>query len=275
MAKKLITWLLAITLIACSSVSIYATDENTQTENTAGNTTVSEEAVTETTGLDDADIEDGANAGEDAVVDPDADADEDGAPVDEDQEKEDADKAAAEKKAAEEKAAAAKAAAEKKAKAEAAKAAKYKKGLAAYIRYINPSVSKTKSLNMAGYFIDKGEKYNVAPEVLMAIAQNESTFYTNARSPYGYKGLMQTSDALAKKYGYKPSSLYKAQVSIEVGARYLGSMKKQFKTYTKAISAYAYGSGAVKSGNYSTAIAKKVLKTRDKIESYLERNNYV
>lgn len=264
MAKKLITWLLAITLIACSSVSIYATDENTQTENTAGNTTVSEEAVTETTDLDDADIEDGANAGEDAVVDPDADADEDGAPVDEDQEKEDADKAAAEKKAA-----------EKKAKAEAAKAAKYKKGLAAYIRYINPSVSKTKSLNMAGYFIDKGEKYNVAPEVLMAIAQNESTFYTNARSPYGYKGLMQTSDALAKKYGYKPSSLYKAQVSIEVGARYLGSMKKQFKTYTKAISAYAYGSGAVKSGNYSTAIAKKVLKTRDKIESYLERNNYV
>lgn len=260
MAKKLITCLIAITLIACSSVSIYATDEE-QSENAA---TAADTAI-ETADLDD-DIEDGANAGEDAVADPDVDSDDEAAPVDEEQEKEAAAKAAAEKKAAAQKA---------KAEAQAKKEAKYKKGLAAYIRSVNPTVSKTKSLNMAGYFIDKGEKYNVAPEVLMAIAQNESTFYTNAHSPYGYKGLMQTSDALARKYGYKPSSLYKAQVSIEVGARYLGSMKKQFKTYTKAISAYAYGSGAVKSGNYSTAIAKKVLKTRDKIEKYLERNNYV
>lgn len=264
MAKKLITCLLAMTLIACSSISIYATDE-TKPEEPAVSTQTADAAD-----LDDIDIDNGANPGEDAVVDPDADADDEAAPVDEEQEKAEAEKAAAEKAAA-----AKKAAAEKKAKAEAAREAKYKKGLAAYIRSVNSSVSKTKSLNMAGYFIDKGEKYNVAPEVLMAIAQNESTFYTNARSPYGYKGLMQTSDALARKYGYKPSSLYKAQVSIEVGARYLGGMKKQFKTYTKAISAYAYGSGAVKSGNYSTAIAKKVLKTRDKIEKYLERNNYV
>lgn len=270
MAKKLITCLLAITLIACSSISIYATDEN-KPEDPAVSTETADAAD-----LDDIDIENGANPGEDAIVDPDADADDEAAPVDEEAEKEDAAQAAAEKKAAEEKAAAAKkAAAEKKAKAAAAKEAKYKKGLAAYIRSVNPSVSKTKSLNMAGYFIEKGEKYKVAPEVLMAIAQNESTFYTNARSPYGYKGLMQTSDALARKYGYKPSSLYKAQVSIEVGARYLGGMKKQFKTYTKAVSVYAYGSGAVKSGNYSTALAKKVLKTRDKIEKYLERNNYI
>ena len=122
---------------------------------------------------------------------------------------------------------------------------KYKKGLAAYIRNINPNVSKTKSLNMAGYFISKGNKYNLDAKVLMAIAQNESTFYTNAKSPYGYKGLMQTSDALARQYGYKPSSLYKARVSIEVGARYLRAMKNEFNTYTKSLSAYAYGSGTV------------------------------
>ncbi|MGN0659672.1 MAG: transglycosylase SLT domain-containing protein [Emergencia sp.] len=256
MAKKLITVLLSLTIIACSSISIYATDIN-ESENTDTDIIASEQ-----TGDDDdaADIEGGANPSEDAVVDETVKDDDD----------------AAEEEAKEEVKETAKKETKTKAQIEAEKkAAKYKKGLAAYIRYINPNVSKTKSLTMAGYFIAKAEKYNLDAKVLMAIAQNESTFYTNAKSPYGYKGLMQTSDALARRYGYKPSSLYKAEVSIEVGARYLRAMKKQFKTYTKAISAYAYGSGAVKSGNYSTAIANKILKTRKQITSYLEKRNYI
>lgn len=230
MAKKLVALMLTFTLIACSTISIYAA-ETTSTE-AAAKTDSSTEQITE-----------------------------------ENTTKEDAEEAA--------KKAEAKKAAEAKKKAEEKKAEKYKNGLAAYIRKINPNVSKTKSKTMAGYFISKGEKYNLDPKVLMAIAQNESTFYTNAKSPYGYKGLMQTSDALARKYGYKPSSLYKAQVSIEVGARYLSTMKKKFKTYTKALSAYAYGEGAVKSGNYSKAIANKMLKTRTQITNYLEKNNYI
>lgn len=226
MAKKLITILLSITMIACSSISIYATD-NIIENNT--DTTITTTTTTEV----------------------------------------ESDQAAAEKKAAEKTAAAKKAAAAKK------KAEKYKKGLAAYIRKINPNVSKTKSLNMAGEFIAKGKKFNLDAKVLMAIAKNESTFYTNARSPYGYKGLMQTSDALARNYGYKPSSLYKANVSIYVGAKYLRAMKNRFKTYTKALSAYAYGSGSVSSGNYSNKIANKLLGTRNDITRYLERNNYI
>ncbi len=236
MAKKLVSVTLTFILIACSTISIYAT-ETTSTE-VNSKTDSSTEQITE------------ENSAE-----------------------QDAEEAA--KKAEEEKKAEAKKAAEAKKKAEEKKAEKYKNGLAAYIRKINPNVSKTKAKTMAGYFISKGEKYNLDPKVLMAIAQNESTFYTNAKSPYGYKGLMQTSDALARKYGYKPSSLYKAQVSIEVGARYLSTMKKKFNTYTKALSAYAYGEGAVKSGNYSKAIANKMLKTRTQITTYLKKNNYI
>ncbi len=236
MAKKLVTVMLTLTLIACSTISIYAA-ETTSTD-VDSSTDSSTEQITEENSAD-----------------------------------KDAEEAA--KKAEEEKKEAEKKAAEAKKKAEEKKAEKYKNGLAAYIRKINPNVSKTKSKTMAGYFISKGEKYNLDPKVLMAIAQNESTFYTNAKSPYGYKGLMQTSDALARKYGYKPSSLYKAQVSIEVGARYLSTMKKKFKTYTKSLSAYAYGEGAVKSGNYSKAIANKLLKTRTQITKYLEKNNYI
>ena len=212
MAKKLVTALLTLTIIACSSISIYATD-------TIG---------TDTTAATEATIDNTEQKTDTAV------------------------------------------------KVQPTKTdSKYKKGLAAYIRKINPNVSKSKSLDMAGYFISKGEKYNLDAKVLMAIAQNESTFYTNARSPYGYKGLMQTSDALARKYGYKPSSLFKAQVSIEVGARYLRTMKNEFGNYTKALSAYAYGSGTVRSGNYSTRIANKFLNTRGQIRNYLDRNNYI
>lgn len=213
MAKKLVTALLTLTIIACSSISIYATDTNGTDHTEEATTAATAETVADTT---------------------------------------------------------------VKVQSTSTKTdSKYKKGLAAYIRNINPSVSKTKSLNMAGYFISKGNKYNLDAKVLMAIAQNESTFYTNAKSPYGYKGLMQTSDALARQYGYKPSSLYKARVSIEVGARYLRAMKNEFNTYTKSLSAYAYGSGTVKSGNYSTKIAKKLLNTRVQIRRYLERNSYI
>ena len=215
MAKKLVTALLTITIIACSSISIYATDTNiTDTTEAKATATTEDSEQTANTTVKVQSMSTKTNS-------------------------------------------------------------KYKKGLAAYIRKINSNVSKTKSLNMAGYFISKAKKYILDAKVLMAIAQNESTFYTNAKSPYGYKGLMQTSDALARQYGYKPSSLYKAQVSIEVGARYLRAMKNEFNTYTKALSAYAYGSGSVKSGNYSTKIAKKLLNTRVQIRRYLERNNYI
>ena len=50
----------------------------------------------------------------------------------------------------------------------------------------------------------------------MAMAQKESTFRSKVTNPYGIKGMMQTSDSLAKKYGYKPSELYEAKVSIDV-----------------------------------------------------------
>ena len=225
MAKKLITVLLTLTIIACSSISIYATDttESRKTENT------------ETTGQR---IE----------------------PMTDEYDEAEAQKEAEQKKKAE----------EKKKKEE-----KYKNGLAAYIRKINPNVSKSKSKTLAGLFIKKGDKYDLDPKVLMAIAQGESTFYTNATNPYGYKGLMQTSDSLARSYGYSPSSLYKAEVSIEVGARYLKQMKKTYKTYSKALSAYAYGPGAVKAGNFSYSYANRALGYRDNIKKYLKRNNYM
>ena len=164
---------------------------------------------------------------------------------------------------------------DKKEEAEKKAAIKYRNGLASYMRKVNPNMGKVWSRNLAQTFIDIGEKYDLDPKVLMAVAQRESTFRSKATSPYGYKGMMQTSDTLAKSYGYKPSDLYDPAVSIDVAARYLSSLKKSFGTYTMALCGYMYGGYAVKMGNYSKKGAWKVMNTRSEIQEYLEKYNFV
>ena len=160
-------------------------------------------------------------------------------------------------------------------KAERIAAEKYRNGLASYMRSKNTKMGKVWSRNLAQTFIDIGEKYDLDPKVLMALAQRESTFSSKATSPYGYKGMMQTSDWLAKHYGYKPSQLYEAEVSIDVAARYIRSLKKTFGTYTMALCGYIYGGYAVKKGNYSKKAAWKVMNTRSDIQDYLEKYDFV
>lgn len=152
---------------------------------------------------------------------------------------------------------------------------KYRNGLAAYIRKVNPNLSKDWSRTLAQIFIDAGDKYDLDPTVLMALAQRESGFRAKVTSPYGYKGMMQTSDGLARKYGYKPSSLYKANVSIDVASRHLRSLKKSYGTYTMALCGYIYGGYAVNHGCYSKKPAWAIMNTRDSINEYLKKNDYV
>lgn len=159
-------------------------------------------------------------------------------------------------------------------KTETKKVSKYQKGLAAYIRSKNKNLSKEWSITLAGYFLTIGDEYDVPPTILMALARRESNFRKNATSVYGYKGMMQLGDAFAKRYGYKVSDLYKANVSIEIAARYLKAMKKRHGTYTKALSCYICGSGAVASGNYSKKPAWAVMNIRDGIKAYLKEHGY-
>lgn len=151
----------------------------------------------------------------------------------------------------------------------------YKEGLAHYMRRINTNMGEKWSLNLAQCFIDTAEKYDLDERVLMAMAQRESRFNSQAKSAYGYKGMMQTSDWLAKHYGYKVKDVFDYEVSLDVAARYLRSLKDSFKTYTKALSGYVYGGVRVKNGNYSTKHAKKILETRDTITEFLEKRNYI
>lgn len=155
------------------------------------------------------------------------------------------------------------------------KISKYQKGLAAYIRSKNRKLSKQWSITLAGYFIKSGKKHDIDPKVLMGLALRESNFRAKAKSRYGYKGMMQCGDSFAKRYGYKPSDLYKADISIEIAAKYLKAMKKRHKTYSKAICCYVCGSGAVARGIHSREPGRSVMKVRDNIKKYLKKNGYV
>lgn len=155
------------------------------------------------------------------------------------------------------------------------KISKYQKGLAGYIRSKNRKLSKQWSITLAGYFIKFGKKHDIDPKVLMGLALRESNFRAKAKSRYGYKGMMQCGDSFAKRYGYKPSDLYKADVSIEIAAKYLKAMKKRHKTYSKAICCYVCGSGAVARGVHSREPGRSVMKVRDNIKKYLKKNGYV
>lgn len=159
-------------------------------------------------------------------------------------------------------------------KKETKKVSKYQKGLAAYIRSKNKNLSKDWSITLAGYFLTIGDKYDVPPTILMALARRESNFRAKAKSVYGYKGMMQCSDAFARSNGYKPSDLYNAKVSIEIAAKYLRTMKKKYGTYTKALSCYICGSGAVARGTYSKKPAWAVMNIRDGIKDYLKEHGY-
>ena len=155
------------------------------------------------------------------------------------------------------------------------KISKYQKGLAAYIRSKNRKLSKQWSITLAGYFIKSGKKHDIDPKVLMGLALRESNFRAKAKSRYGYKGMMQCGDSFAKRYGYKPSDLYKANVSIEIAAKYLKAMKKRHKTYSKAICCYVCGSGAVARGVHSREPGRSVMKVRSNIKTFLKNNRYV
>ena len=128
----------------------------------------------------------------------------------------------------------------------------YIEGLSAYIRHVNRNVTEGEADQMAENFVKYADQYGVDEKIVMAIAQNESTYYSDAVSCEDFKGLMQTGDGLAENAGYDPSQLFNPEISIKVGARYLSIKMEEFGDVRLALTAYNQGSGSVHSGNYTT-----------------------
>jgi soluble lytic murein transglycosylase len=97
------------------------------------------------------------------------------------------------------------------------------------------------------------KKYGVDPLILLSVMREESRFDVNARSVAGARGLLQimprTAYRLDKglKLGIRTESqIHDAKKNIELGACYLRSLLKEFKSLAHAIAAYNAGEAIVK-----------------------------
>ena len=263
MLKRLIATFTAMMLLVGSAVPVYAENTSAMIAETAAETTAEQTPEsTDAANAQEIGITGGKTTENDEIAN-DAD-DQTSQDEDKDEDSGDSDKEKTEDEDDQ----------DKEDKKETDKISKYQKGLAAYIRSKNKNLSKSWSITLAGYFIKSGEKNDVDPKVLMALALRESNFRAKAKSKYGYKGIMQCSDAFAKRYGYEPSDLYKASVSIEIAAKYIKKMKKKYKTYTNAICCYICGSGAVAKGTHSKEPGRSVMNVRNNIKKFLKENGY-
>ena len=93
------------------------------------------------------------------------------------------------------------------------------------------------------------KKVKIAPELLHAVVQAESSYDPRARSVKGAMGLMQLMPATAKRYGV--TNAWDPAQNLEGGARYLRDLLKIFDNDLRlAVAAYNAGEGAVqRNGN--------------------------
>lgn len=150
----------------------------------------------------------------------------------------------------------------------------YNRGLANYIISRNNSISAAKATMLVFLFKHEADVQNVDEILLMAMAQKESTFRTDAGSGSGARGIMQIMPSTAELYGIPRDDLYDPHVNIEFGAKYIGDKLKYYDDKVVALSAYNQGGAAITRGTYTTRYAGRITDAEGSIESYLVNNGY-
>jgi peptidoglycan DL-endopeptidase CwlO len=96
----------------------------------------------------------------------------------------------------------------------------------------------------ADLFARAGNRHDVDPALLAAVASQESGFDSRAVSPAGAQGLMQFMPATAQGLGVNPMDPASA---INGAAQYLSRLTQQFGSTSLALAAYNAGPGTVSS----------------------------
>ena len=150
----------------------------------------------------------------------------------------------------------------------------YNRGLANYIISRNKSITAAKATMLVFLFKHEADVNNIDEQLLLAMAQKESTFNTDAGSGSGARGIMQIMPSTAERYNIDPADLYDAHINIEFGAKYIGDKIKYYKDETIALSAYNQGGLAISRGTYTTRYAGRVSDAQKTLETYLVNNGY-
>jgi membrane-bound lytic murein transglycosylase D len=87
------------------------------------------------------------------------------------------------------------------------------------------------------------------PQELVWVAEVESAFNPNARSPVGAAGLFQLMPATAKSLGlsaFPQDERYDPEKSAQAAAKYLGYLQGKFKNWPLSLAAYNVGEGRLR-----------------------------
>jgi soluble lytic murein transglycosylase-like protein len=103
-------------------------------------------------------------------------------------------------------------------------------------------------------------RYNLPPEMILAVIRIESAFDINAQSDKGAVGLMQILPSTAQEIAQElrmqwrgDSILRDPSANIEMGAYYLTKMIGQFNNLAVALAAYNHGPGRIAELNEAKA----------------------
>lgn len=116
-------------------------------------------------------------------------------------------------------------------------------------------------------FIKQGDLTNLMPNLV----QVESSGNPNAVSKAGARGLTQLMPGTAAMYTDKPLETLPPDQQIEIGAKYLADLTRQYGgDYKKALEAYNMGPGNIAKGRGNKAYADKILGVQPQTEAQKE-----
>lgn len=133
--------------------------------------------------------------------------------------------------------------------------------------FVNPQGRGAPSEQLLEAIKKTGKKYELDPNLLYAVMEQESGFRVKAVSPKGAQGLMQLMPGTQRLMGLDDP--FDAAGNLDAGARYLKRLMKRFKNLGLALAAYNAGPGAVQRYNGVPPYAE----TRLYVQTVLARYN--